>query len=45
MSKPIIKVKGNEQYFKKFKKSKPKQSNFLLIINTNQQSKEDDPHL
>ena len=46
MSKPIIKVKGNIQDLKKVEKNiKPKQSNFLLTINTNQQFKEDDPNL
>ena len=46
MSKPKIKVKGNMQDLKKVEKNiKPKQSNFLLTINTNQQFKEDDPHL
>ena len=46
MSKPIIKVKGNIQDLKKVEKNiKPKQSNFLLTLNTNQQFKENDPHL
>ena len=38
MSKPIVKVKGNIQNLeKKEKNEKPKRSNFLLTINTNQQ--------
>ena len=45
-NKPLIKVKGNIQDLKKvIKNVKPKQSNFLLTLNTNQQFKEDDPHL
>ena len=45
-TKPLIKVKGNIQDLKKvIKNVKPKQSNFLLTLNTNQQFKEDDPHL
>ena len=36
MSKPIIKVKGKIQDFKKVEKNiKPIQSNFLLTISTN----------
>ena len=46
MSKPIVKVKVNIQDSNKVQKNiKPKQSNFLLTINTNQQFKEDDPNL
>ena len=46
MSKPLIKVKGNIQNLEKvIKNIKPKQSNFLLTLNTNQQFKVDDPHL
>ena len=38
MSKPEIKIKGKIQDMaKKEKNIKPKQSNFLLTINTNQQ--------
>ena len=45
-NKPLIKVKGKIQDLKKVEKNvKPKQSNFLLTLNTNQQFKEDDPHL
>ena len=45
-NKPLIKVKGNIQDLKKtIKNVKPKQSNFLLTLNTNQQFKEDDKHL
>jgi hypothetical protein len=45
-NKPLIKVKGNIQDLKKvIKNVKPKQSNFLLTLNTNQQFKENDPHL
>ena len=45
-NKPLIKLKGNIQDLKKtIKNVKPKQSNFLLTLNTNQQFKEDDPHL
>ena len=45
-NKPLIKVKGNIQDLKKvIKNFKPKQSNFLLTLNTNQQFKENDPHL
>ena len=45
-NKPLIKVKGNIQDLKKvIKNVKPKQSNFLLTLNTNQQFKEDDPRL
>ena len=44
--KPLIKVKGKVQDLKKKEKYiKPKSSSFLLTINTNQQFKEDDPHL
>jgi hypothetical protein len=46
MSKPEIKIKGKIQDMaKKEKNIKPKQSNFLLTINTNQQYKDDDEHL
>ena len=45
-NKPILKIKGNIQDLKKvIKNVKPKQSNFLLTLNTNQQFKENDPHL
>ena len=45
MSKPILKIKGNIQDLKKdIRNIKPKQSNFLLTLNTNQQFKTDDPH-
>ena len=45
MSKPIIKVQGKVQNLQKvIKNVKPKQSNFLLTLNTNQQFKEDDKH-
>ena len=45
-NKPLIKVKGNIQNIeKKVKNIKPKQSNFLLTLNTNQQFKENDKHL
>ena len=45
-NKPLIKVKGKIQDLQKtIKNIKPKQSNFLLTLNTNQQFKEDDPHL
>jgi light-regulated signal transduction histidine kinase (bacteriophytochrome) len=45
-NKPLIKVKGKVQDLnKKEKNIKPKQSNFLLTINTNMQYKEDDKHL
>ena len=45
-NKPILKIKGKIQDLNKvIKNIKPKQSNFLLTINTNQQFKEDDPHL
>ncbi len=45
-NKPLIKVQGKIQDLKKVEKNiKPKQSNFLLTLNTNQQFKEDDPHL
>ena len=45
-NKPLIKVKGNIQDLKKtIKNVKPKQSNFLLTLNTDQQFKEDDKHL
>ena len=44
--KPNIKIKGNIQDMKKKEKNiKPKHSNFLLTINTNQQYKDDDEHL
>ena len=46
MSKPEIKIKGKIQDMnKKEKNIKPKQSNFLLTINTNQQYKDNDEHL
>ena len=46
MSKPVIKVKGKVQNLEKtIKNIKPKQSNFLLTINTNQQYKDEDKHL
>ena len=45
-NKPLIKVKGEVQDLQKTKTNiKPKQSNFLLTLNTNQQFKEDDPNL
>ena len=45
-NKPIIKIKGQVQDMKKKEKNvKPKQTNFLLTINTNQQYKDDDEHL
>ena len=45
-NKPLIKVKGKVQDLQKtIKNVKPKQSNFLLTLNTNQQFKDDDPHL
>ncbi len=45
-NKPLIKVKGKVQDLKKtIKNIKPKQSNFLLTLNTNMQYKEDDKHL
>ena len=45
MSKPEIKIKGKIQDMnKKEKNIKPKQSNFLLTINTNQQYKDNDEH-
>ena len=45
-TKPIVKVKGNIQNMKKEQKNiKPKHSNFLLTINTNQQYKDNDEHL
>ena len=44
--KPNIKIKGNIQDMKKKEKNiKPKHSNFLLTINTNQQYTDDDEHL
>ncbi len=44
--KPDIKIKGNIQDMKKKENNiKPKHSNFLLTINTNQQYKDDDEHL
>ena len=44
--KPEIKIKGKVQNMtKKEKNIKPKQTNFLLTINTNQQYKEDDEDL
>ena len=44
--KPEIKIKGKVQDLKKvIKNEKPKQSNFLLTINTNMQYKDDDKHL
>ncbi len=45
-NKPEIKIKGKIQDMnKKEKNIKPKQSNFLLTINTNQQYKDNDEHL
>ena len=45
-NKPIIKVSGKFQDLKKvIKNEKPKQTNFLLTINSNQQYKDDDKHL
>ncbi len=45
-NKPQIKIKGKVQDMnKKEKNVKPKHSNFLLTINTNQQYKENDEHL
>ena len=45
-NKPTIKIKGKVQDMtKKERNIKPKQSNFLLTINTNQQYKEDDEGL
>jgi len=45
-NKPKIKVQGKVQDLKKVERNiKPKQSNFLLTINTNMQYKEDDKHL
>jgi hypothetical protein len=45
-NKPNIKIKGKIQDMnKKEKNVKPKHSNFLLTINTNQQYKENDEHL
>ena len=44
--KPEIKIKGKVQDMtKKEKNVKPKQTNFLLTINTNQQYKDDDENL
>jgi len=44
--KPQIKIKGKVQNMtKKERNVKPKQTNFLLTINTNQQYKEDDENL
>ena len=46
MSKPIIKVKVKIQNLEKtIKNIKPKQSNFLLTLNTNMQYEKDDKHL
>ena len=45
-NKPLVKISGKVQDLKKIEKNiKPKQSNFLLTLNTNMQHKEDDPHL
>ena len=45
-SKPQIKIKGKIQDMdKKEKNEKPKNSNFLLTINTNQSYKDNDEHL
>jgi hypothetical protein len=45
-NKPEIKIKGKIQDMnKQVKNIKPKQSNFLLTINTNQQYKDNDEHL
>ena len=42
-NKPVIKIKGKVQNLKKLiKNEKPKSTNFLLTINTNQQYKEND---
>ena len=44
--KPEIKIKGKVQDLKKvIKNEKPKQTNFSLTINSNQQYKDDDKHL
>ena len=46
IKKTTIKIKGKVQDLKKvIKNDKPKQSNFLLTINTNMQYKDDDKHL
>ena len=46
MSKVKVKVTGNIQDLKKVEKNiKPKQTNFLLTINSNQQYKDNDEHL
>ena len=45
-NKPLIKVSGKVQDLKKvIKNEKPKQTNFLLTLNTNMQYKDDDKHL
>jgi hypothetical protein len=45
-NKPEIKIKGKVQNLEKvIKNVKPKQTNFLLTINSNQQYKDDDKHL
>ena len=45
-NKPLVKISGKIQDIeKKVKNIKPKQSNVLLTLNTNQQFKEDDKHL
>ena len=45
-NKPLVKISGKVQNLQKIEKNiKPKQSNFLLTLNTNMQYKEDDPHL
>ena len=45
-NKPLVKISGKVQNLQKVEKNiKPKQSNFLLTLNTNMQYKEDDPHL
>ena len=44
--KPEIKIKGKVQDLKKvIKNEKPKQTNFLLTLNTNMQYKDNDEHL
>ncbi len=45
-NKPKIKISGKIQDLEKTEKNiKPKSSAFLLTLNTNQQFKDDDPHL
>ena len=44
--KPVLKIKGKVQNIEKKEKNKPlMKTNFLLIINTNQQYKDNDNHL